>query len=93
MQITRDHGLPTIIYTDMGPEFLGEAFKQWSTDSDVVLQHIQPGNPNRNAFIARINRTLRADVRDQHLFLKREEARKTSNWWIIADNARRPHDG
>ena len=58
-QIKRDQGLPKIIRTDNGPEFLGEAFKQWSTDNDVVLQHIQPGKPNQNAFIERFNRTFR----------------------------------
>ena len=26
-QIKRDHGLPKVIRTDNGPEFLGEAFK------------------------------------------------------------------
>ena len=63
-QIKRDQGLAKIIRTDNGPEFLGEAFKQWSTDNDVVLQHIQPSKPNQNAFIERFNRTFREDVLD-----------------------------
>ena len=76
-----------------GSEFRGEAFKQWGIDNNVVLQHIQPGKPMKNAFIARVNRTLREEVRDQHLFSNREEDRETTHWWIIADNASRPDDG
>ena len=91
-QITRDHSLPKGIRTDNGPAFLGEAFKQWRTDNDVVLQPIQPGKPNQNAFIERVNRTFREDVRDQHLFSNLEEVRETTHWWMIDDNASRPHD-
>ena len=68
--ITRDHGLPTIIRSDNGPEFRGEAFKQWSTDNDTALQHIEPSKPTQNALIGPVNRTFRADVRVQHLFFK-----------------------
>ena len=91
-QIKRDHGLPKVIRTDNGPEFLGEAFKQWSKDNGVDLQHIQAGKPNQNAFIERFNRTFRKDVRDQHLFSNAEEVRETAHWWMIDDNESRPHD-
>lgn len=91
-QIKRDHGLPKVIRSDNGPEFLGEEFKQWSEDNDVVLQHIQPGKPNQNAFIERFNRTFREDVLDQHLFASLQEVRETTHWWMIAYNESRPHD-
>ena len=91
-QITRDHSLPKGIRTDNGPAFLGEAFKQWSTDNDVVLQHIQPGKPNQNAFIERFNRTFGKDVLDQHLFASLDQVRETTHWWMIAYNESRPHD-
>ena len=91
-QITRDHGLPKGIRTDNGPAFLGEAFKQWSKDNGVDLQHIQAGQPNQNTFIERFNRTFREDVRDQYLFSNLEEVRETTHWWMIDDNASRPHD-
>ena len=91
-QITRDHGLPKGIRTDNSPEFLGEAFKQWSKDNGVDLQHIEAGKPNQNAFIERFNRTFREDVRDQHLFSNLDEVRETTHWWMIAYNESRPHD-
>ena len=43
-QRKRDHGLAKISRTDNGPEFFGEAFKQWSTDNGVVLQHSSLAN-------------------------------------------------
>ena len=66
-QIKRDPGQARVVRTDNGPAFLGEAFKQWSTDNDVVVQPIQPGKPNQNAFIERFNRTCRGDLLDQCL--------------------------
>ena len=56
------------------------------------LQHIQADKPHQNAFIVRFNWTCREDVRDQHLFSNREEVRETAHWWMIDDNASRPHD-
>ena len=37
-------------------------------------------------------RTFCEDVRDQHLFSNLEEVRETTHWWMIDDNASRPHD-
>ena len=48
-QIKRDHGLPQVLRSDNGPEFLGEAFTQWAKASGVAIQYIQPGKPNQNA--------------------------------------------
>jgi transposase InsO family protein len=63
-QIKRDHGLPQVIRSDNGPEFLGESFVQWPKVNGVALRYIQPGKPNQNAYIERFNRTLREEVLD-----------------------------
>lgn len=91
-QIKRDHGLPQVVRSDNGPEFLGEAFTQWAKANGVAIQYIQPGKPNQNAFIERFNRTFREEVLDQYLFARLEDVREAAHWWMIDYNEVRPHD-
>lgn len=91
-QLKRDHGLPQVLRSDNGPEFLGEAFTQWGKGNGVAIQYIQPGKPNQNAFIERFNRTFREEVLDQHLFARLEDVREAAQWWMIDYNEARPHD-
>jgi putative transposase len=90
-QIKRDHGLPQVIRSDNGPEFLGENFVQWLKVNGVALRYIQPGKPNQNAYIERFNRTFREEVLDQHLFARLEDVREAAHWWIIHYNEQRQH--
>ncbi len=91
-QIKRDHGLPQVVRSDNGPEFLGEAFTGWLKANGVALRYIQPGKPNQNAFIERFNRTFREEVLDQHLFTRLDDVREAAHWWMIDYNEERPHD-
>ena len=91
-QLKREHGLPQVLRTDNGPEFLGEAFVQWAKLNGMALRYIQPGKPNQNAFIERFNRTFREEVLDQHLFARLDDVREAAHWWMIEYNERRPHD-
>ena len=91
-QLKRDHGLPQVVRSDNGPEFLGEAFTAWAKANGVAIQYIQPGKPNQNAFIERFNRTFREEVLDQHLFARLEDVREGVHWWMIDYNETRPHD-
>jgi putative transposase len=91
-QLQRDHGLPQVLRTDNGPEFLGEAFVQWAKANGMAIQYIQPGKPNQNAYVERFNRTFREELLDQHLFLRLEDVREAVYWWMIEYNEQRPHD-
>lgn len=91
-QLKRDHGLPPVLRSDHGPEFLGEAFTAWAKANGVALQYIQPGKPNQNAYIERFNRTFREAVLDPHLFARLDEVRKAAHGWMIEYNELRPHD-
>lgn len=91
-QLKRDHGLPQVLRTDNGPEFLGEAFVQWAKLNGMALQYIQPGKPNQNAYIERFNRTFREEVLDQHLFVSIADVREAAWWWMLEYNEERPHD-
>ena len=90
--LRRQRGLPQILRTDNGPEFLGEAFTQWAKNAGMAIQYIQPGKPNQNAYIERFNRTLRNELLDQHLFVRLEDVREAAYWWRLEYNEVRPHD-
>lgn len=90
--LQRERGLPQVLRTDNGPEFLGETFVQWAKGQGMAIQYIQPGKPNQNAFIERFNRTFREEVLDQHLFARLEDVREAAWWWMIEYNEQRPHD-
>jgi putative transposase len=53
-RLQREHGLPQVLRTDNGPEFLGEAFTDWAKAAGMAIQYIQPGKPNQNAYIVRL---------------------------------------
>lgn len=63
-QIKHDHGLPQVVRSDNGPEFLGEVFTRWLKANGVAIQYIQPGKFNRNAFIELFKRTFREEATD-----------------------------
>jgi putative transposase len=91
-RLQAEHGLPQVLRTDNGPEFLGEAFTNWAKNVGMAIQYIQPGKPNQNAYIERFNRTYREELLDQHLFLSLADVREATHWWIIEYNEERPHD-
>ena len=91
-RLQAEHGLPQVLRTDNGPEFLGEAFTHWATNAGMAIQYIQPGKPNQNAYIERFNRTYREELLDQNLFLSLADVREATHWWMIEYNEERPHD-
>jgi putative transposase len=48
-RLQAEHGLPQLLRTDNGPEFLVEAFTSWAKNAGMAMQYIQPGKPNQNA--------------------------------------------
>jgi len=71
-----ERGLPDILRTDNGPEFLSGESVAWAESVGMTIQHIQPGEPNQNAYIERINRTYRNVLLDLYLFRDLNEVRK-----------------
>ena len=85
-------GVPDVLRVDNGPEFLSQALTDWCQANGVLIQYIQPGKPNQNAYIERFNRTYRNEVLNLYLFRSLNEVRKITSRWIDEYNELRPHD-
>ncbi len=87
-----ERGLPEVIRCDNGPEFLSGDFVAWAESVGIIIQYIQPGEPNQNAYIERFNRTYREEVLSLYLFRNLKEVREITYWWLNDYNELRPHD-
>jgi len=92
-QLKEERGLPDILRTDNGPEFLGEVFTDWCDENGIWIDYIEPGKPNQNAYIERFNRSYRNEVLDTWLFRDLTEVREITWAWMLEYNEERDHDG
>ena len=61
---------------------------EWAEKRKITIQHIQPGQPQQNAYIERYNRTVRHEWLDQL-----EEAQEFATQWLWTYNNERPNMG
>lgn len=91
-RLRAERGLPNVLRTDNGPEFLNSEFVTWAESNGMTIQYIQPGEPNQNAYIERFNRTYREELLSLYLFNSLSEVREATYWWRNDYNELRPHD-
>ncbi len=84
-------GQPSRIRCDNGPEYISVEIRQWAKKKGIVLQYIQPGKPQQNAYVERYNRTVRHEWLNQHLFESLDHARETATQWLWQYNNERPN--
>ena len=75
-------GKPGTIRVDNGPEYISETLRKWAEKHAVTIQHIQPGQPQQNAYVERYNRTVRHEWLDQYIIESIEEAQEQSTKWL-----------
>ena len=90
-QIIEWRGQPQIIRSDNGPEYISGTFIAWAERRGIRLEHIQPGNPQQNAYIERYNRTVRYDWLNHYLFESIEEVQNFATDWMWTYNHERPN--
>ncbi len=66
-QIIEWRGKPIQIRCNNGPEYISGKLMEWAEKQGVTIQHIQPGQPQQNAYIDRYNRTVRHEWLDQYI--------------------------
>lgn len=67
-QVIEWRGKPVSIRSDNGPEYISGTLKNWTERNSIRLDHIQPGNPQQNAYIERYNRAVHYDWLSHYLF-------------------------
>lgn len=90
-QLMLMHGKPLRLRCDNGPEFIADTLREWCDQHGILLQFIQPGKPNQNAYIERFNRSFREEILDAWVFVSLAEVRELSEAWRVMYNTERPH--
>ena len=90
-QIIEWRGKPLAIRSDNGPEYISGTILRWAKQQGIRLDHIQPGNPQQNAYIERYNRTVRYDWLNHYLFESIDEVQNCATDWMWTYNHERPN--
>jgi len=80
-QLADRRGLPRIIRSDNGPEFVGKAMLNWAHERNVNLRQIDPGKLNQNAYIESFNGKVRDEYLNEHWFTSLDHARGVIETW------------
>lgn len=65
-QIIEWRGKSKAIRSDNAPEYISATLLNWAARQEIRLEHIQPGNPQQNAYVEHYNRTVRYDWLNQY---------------------------
>ena len=90
-QIIEWRGKPAAIRCDNGPEYISTVLLTWAERQNIRIDHIQPGKPQQNAYVARYNRTVRYDWLNQYLFSSVAEVQDYATRWLWGYNHERPN--
>lgn len=85
------NGKPASIVLDNGPEFTSAAVREWSENTGVNLDFIQPGKPMENAICESFNGKFRDECLNEGWFTGIEHARSIIAEWLTDYNSARPH--
>jgi putative transposase len=87
-QVIEWRGKPESIRCDKGPEYISNKLLMWAASQGIRIEHIQPGQPQQNAYVERYNRTVRYDWLGQFLLSSIEEVQAHATNWLWAYNMR-----
>ena len=74
-KLVAEHGAPSFLRSDNGPEFIANAVKAWLAASNIGTDYIEPGSPWENAYSESFNSRFRDELLDRELFSSLLEAK------------------
>lgn len=83
--------LPKMIRVDNGPEFISAKLDHWCRENGIILTYIQPGKPTQNAYVERLNGSIRRELLSAYVFRTLNEVREKADEWMTDYNHHRPH--
>lgn len=91
LRLFAEHGTPTFIRSDNGPEFVAKFLMRVMQIHGVTARHIDPGSPWQNGIDERFNGTLRDECLNLETFHHRDHARAIVKLFKKHYNDERPH--
>lgn len=85
------HGMPEVIRSDNGPEFLAFELTEWLADLGARTLNIAPGKPWQNAYGESFNSRLRDECLNMEEFYSLEHARTLMEAWRCEYNEEHLH--
>lgn len=81
-QIIAWRGKPQTIRCDNGREYLSSAIMEWASRWDIKLEYIQPGKPQQNVYVERLNRTVRYEWLSQYHWEDLDQVQHAATQWM-----------
>jgi putative transposase len=91
LRLFAEHGTPTHLRSDNGPEFIAKALMRMLKIQGVECRHIEPGSPWQNGRDERFNGSYRDECANLETFYNRDHARALSKLYKRHYNQERPH--
>jgi putative transposase len=90
-QLMSVRGVPKILRSDNGPEFVSNALLRWATNQGLDMALIEPGKPWQNGVAESFNGKFRDECLSMEWFRSRSEAKVVIESWRRHYNDVRPH--
>jgi putative transposase len=90
-QLMSVRGVPKVLRSDNGPEFVSNALLRWATNHGLDMALIEPGKPWQNGVAESFNGKFRDECLSMEWFRSRAEAKVVIESWRRHYNDVRPH--